>query len=168
MGLGGLGHMGVKLARAMGAEVVVFTTSPGKREDALRLGAHAVVLSNDPAAMQKYRASFDLIVDTATGSHDVNSYLGLLALDGTLVQVGVPEKPLSVDVFHLLLPRRKLMGSLIGGIAETQELLDFCAARQIVPEVEVIAVQQVNEAFTRMQRSDVRYRFVIDMASLRR
>ena len=166
VGLGGLGHMGVKLARALGAHVVLFTRSPDKREDALRHGAHEVVVSTDPAAMHKQRASLDLIVDTATGQHDLDAYLGLLALDGALIQVGLPEQSLAVNAFNLLLPRRKLMGSTIGSIAETQEMLDFCADRRLLPEVEPIAIQQVNEAFARMQRSDVRYRFVIDMASL--
>jgi uncharacterized zinc-type alcohol dehydrogenase-like protein len=167
VGLGGLGHMGVKLARALGAHVVLFTTSPRKREDALRHGAHEVVVSSEAAAMQKYRASLDLVIDTVAGVHDVNSYLGLVALDGALVQVGVPDQSVSVNVFNLLLPRRKLEGSFIASVAETQHLLDFCAANQIVCDVETIAIQQVDEAFARMQRADVRYRFVIDMASLK-
>jgi alcohol dehydrogenase (NADP+) len=168
VGLGGLGHMGVKLARAFGAHVVLFTTSPKKVEDGLRLGAHEVVLSNDDGAMAKHRSSFDFLLDCVSANHDINSYLRLLKLDGTLTLVGAPEKPLSVGAFNLLVPRRNFAGSGIGGIAETQEMLDFCAEKGIVSDIETIAIQQINEAYDRMLKSDVRYRFVIDMASLDR
>lgn len=168
VGLGGLGHMGVKLARAFGAEVVLFTTSPKKVEDGLRLGAHRVVLSNDETAMAKHRSSFDFLLDCVSADHDINAYLKLLRLDGTLTLVGAPEKPLAVNAFNLLLPRRNFAGSGIGGIAETQEMLDFCAEKGIASDIEPIAIQQIDEAYERMLKSDVRYRFVIDMASLER
>jgi uncharacterized zinc-type alcohol dehydrogenase-like protein len=167
VGLGGLGHMGVKLARAMGAHVVVFTTSPSKKEDALRLGAHEVVISRDADEMGKHAGSFDFILDAVAAEHDVNAYLGLLARGGNLTLVGAPEKPLPVSSFALLFGNRTLSGSLIGGIAETQEMLDFCGRHNITADVEVIAMQQVNEAYERMLRSDVKYRFSIDMASLK-
>jgi uncharacterized zinc-type alcohol dehydrogenase-like protein len=167
VGLGGLGHMGVKLARAFGAHVVLFTTSPGKVEDGLRLGAHEVVLSKDADAMAKREATLDLVLDTVSGAHDLNAYLDLLRADGTLVLLGAPEKALSVEAFSLIPRRRSLSGSLIGGVAETQEMLDFCAERGIASEVEMIPIQRIDEAYERLLRQDVRYRFVIDMASLK-
>jgi uncharacterized zinc-type alcohol dehydrogenase-like protein len=167
VGLGGLGHMGVKFARALGAHVVVFTTSPGKKEDALRLGAHEVVLSRSADEMRKHAGSFDFILDAVSADHDVNAYIQLLRRDGNLTLVGAPEKPLPVAAFGLLLGRRSLSGSPIGGIAETQEMLDFCGKHGITADVEVIPIQKVNEAYERMLRSDVKYRFSIDMASLK-
>ncbi len=167
VGLGGLGHMGVKLAHAFGAHVVVFTTSPGKLDDALRLGADEIVISKNANEMEKHAGSFDFILDTVSADHDVNAYLNLLARDGNLTLVGAPEKPLAVSAFALIFGRHNLSGSLIGGIAETQEMLDFCGTHNITADVEVIPIQKVNEAFERMLRSDVKYRFSIDMASLR-
>lgn len=167
VGLGGLGHMGVKFARAFGAHVVLFTTSPNKIEDGLRLGAHEVVVSKDGEAMKKHASSFDFILDAVSAQHDINAYLTLLKLDGTLTLVGAPEEPLPVAAFNLLLPRRHFAGSAIGGIAETQEMLDFCAAHQITSEIELITMDQVNHAWERLLKQDVRYRFVIDMASLK-
>jgi uncharacterized zinc-type alcohol dehydrogenase-like protein len=167
VGLGGLGHMGVKFARAFGAHVVVFTTSPNKKEDALRLGAHEVVLSRDAAQMQQHAGSFDFILDTVSADHDINAYLNLLRRDGNMTLVGAPAKPMSVLSFALILGRRSLSGSNIGGIAETQEMLDFCGKHNITSDVEVIPVQKVNDAYERLLKSDVKYRFSIDMASLR-
>jgi uncharacterized zinc-type alcohol dehydrogenase-like protein len=167
VGLGGLGHMGVKFARAMGAHVVVFTTSPGKTDDALRLGAHEVVVSKNADEMRKHANSFDFILDAVSARHDLNAYLTLIKLDGTLTLVGAPEEPLPVAAFNLLIPRRSLAGSGIGGIAETQEMLDFCARHGITSDIEMIAIQQINEAYERLLKADVRYRFVIDMASLK-
>lgn len=168
VGLGGLGHMAVKLARAMGAHVVLFTTSPNKREDALALGAHEVVVSKDPDAMNAHRNSFDFILDTVAAPHDLDSYLVLLARDGAMVLVGAPAEPHpATTVFNLIMKRRQLAGSLIGGIAETQEMLDFCAQHGITAEIEIIPIQKINEAYERMLKSDVKYRFVIDMASLK-
>ncbi|HMP58574.1 MAG TPA: zinc-binding dehydrogenase, partial [Gemmatales bacterium] len=164
---GGLGHMGVKFARAFGAHVVLFTTSPAKIEDGRRLGAHEVVVSRDAAAMQKQAGSFDFILDCVSAEHDLNAYLRLLRLDGTLCLVGAPQKPLPVAAFNLIIPRRSFAGSGIGGIAETQDMLDFCAQHGISSDVEVIPIQKINEAYERLLRSDVRYRFTIDMASLR-
>lgn len=166
VGLGGLGHMGVKLASALGAHVVMFTTSASKVEDARRLGAHEVVLSRDPAAMAAERGRFDFILDCVAAEHDINAYLALLKVDGALVQVGAPEKPLPVHVFSLIPQRRTFAGSMIGGIAETQEMLDFCAAHAITSDIEMIRIDEINEAYERMLKSDVKYRFVIDMASL--
>ena len=166
VGLGGLGHMGVKLARAFGAHVVLFTTSPNKKEDAMRLGAHEVVVSKNQAEMDKHLISFDFILDTVSAPHDVNAYLALLKLDSTLTLVGAPEKEPSVHPFNLIGKRRQFAGSLIGGIPETQEMLDFCGQHGITSDVEVIPIQKINEAYERMLRSDVKYRFVIDMASL--
>jgi alcohol dehydrogenase (NADP+) len=166
VGLGGLGHMAVKFAVAFGARVALFTTSPSKIEDAKRLGAHEVILSRDEAAMAKEAGSFDLIIDAVAAEHDINAYLNLLKLDGTLVQVGAPEKPLPVQVFSLIMGRRSFAGSLIGGIAETQEMLDFCAEHGIGPDIEMIRMDEINAAYERMLKSDVKYRFVIDMASL--
>ena len=166
-GLGGLGHMGVKFAHAFGAHVVVFTTSPNKKDDALRLGADEVVVSRNADEMQKHAGSFDFILDTIAADHDINAYLNLLAHDATLTLVGAPEKPLAVSAFALLFGRRNLAGSLIGGIAETQEMLDFCGKHNITADVEVIPIQKVNEAYERLVNSDVKYRFSIDMASLK-
>jgi len=167
VGLGGLGHMGVKFAKAFGAHVVVFTTSPGKKEDALRLGADEVVVSSNAEEMQKHAGSLDFILDTIAADHDVNAFLNLLSLDGKLTLVGAPEKPLAVSAFALLFGRRSLSGSLIGGLAETQEMLDFCGKHNITADVEVIPIQKVNEAYERLVKSDVKYRFSIDMASLK-
>lgn len=167
VGLGGLGHMGVKFAHAMGAHTVLFTTSPSKVEDGLKLGANEVVISKDAAAMQKHASSFDFILDAVSAEHDINAYLSLLKLDGNLTLVGAPEHPLPVAAFNLLLPRRSFSGSAIGGIAETQEMLDFCAKHGIASEIEMIDIQQVNEAYDRLLKGDVKYRFVIDMASLK-
>ena len=167
VGLGGLGHMGVKFARALGAHTVVFTSSPSKIEDARRLGADEVVLANDTHAMAKGAASFDFILDTVSAPHDLNAYINLLARDGNLTMVGAPEQPLPINIFGLLFRRRSFSGSLIGGISETQEMLDFCSRHSIVSDVEVIPIQQINEAYERLLRSDVKYRFSIDMASLK-
>ena len=167
VGLGGLGHMGVKFARAFGAHVVVFTTSPDKKEDALRLGADEVVVSRNADEMQQHAGSFDFILDTVSANHDINAYLNLLRLNGNITLVGVPEKPLEVAAFSLIVGRRSLSGSNIGGIAETQEMLDFCSEHNITADVEVIPIQKVNEAYERLLKSDVKYRFCIDMASLK-
>ncbi|MEH1897639.1 MAG: NAD(P)-dependent alcohol dehydrogenase [Nostoc sp.] len=167
VGLGGLGHMGVKFARAFGAHVVVFTTSPDKKEDALRLGADEVVVSRNADEMQKHAGSFDFILDTVSAKHDINAYLDLLGRDGNITLVGAPPKPLEVAAFSLLVARRSLSGSNIGGIPETQEMLDFCGKHNITADVEVIPIQKVNEAYDRLLKSDVKYRFVIDMASLK-
>jgi len=167
VGLGGLGHMGVKFARAFGAHVVVFTTSPGKKEDALRLGAHEVIISTDADDMQKHAGTFHFILDTISAEHDINAYIGMLGLDGNITLVGAPDKPLPVSAFALLFGRKSISGSLIGGIRETQEMLDFCGEHNITADVEVIPIQQVNEAYERMVRSDVKYRFSIDMATLK-
>jgi alcohol dehydrogenase (NADP+) len=167
VGLGGLGHMGVKFAHALGAHVVVFTTSPNKKEDALRLGADEVVISRNADEMQKHAGSFNFILDAVSADHDINAYLNLLDLDGNLTLVGAPSKPLSVAAFGLLMGRRSLSGSAIGGLPETQEMLDFCGAHNIAADVEVIPVQKVNEAYERLLKSDVKYRFSIDMASLK-
>ncbi len=167
VGLGGLGHMAVKLAHAFGAHVVVFTTSPGKKEDALRLGASEVVLSRNTDEMQKHAGSFDFILDAVAADHDINAYINLLRVDGNITLVGASPKPLAVSGFGLILGRRSLSGSAIGGIAETQEMLDFCGAHDITADVEIIPIQKVNEAYERLLKSDVKYRFVIDMASLK-
>jgi uncharacterized zinc-type alcohol dehydrogenase-like protein len=167
VGLGGLGHMAVKFARAFGARVVVFTTSPGKAEDAARLGAHDVVVSRNAAEMQKHAGSFDFILDTVSAVHDLNVSLELLKRDGTLTLVGAPETPLPVRVFGLLFRRRRLAGSLIGGLRETQEMLDFCAEHGITADVEVIPMQKINAAYDRLAKGDVKYRFVVDMGSLK-
>ena len=167
VGIGGLGHMGIKLARAMRAHVVAFTTSESKRKDAEALGAHEVVVSTDPAAMASCVNSLDLIVNTVAAPHKLDAYLALLKRDGTMVLVGAPATPHpSPQVFNLIMKRRAIAGSMIGGIAETQEMLDFCAAKGIVSDVEVIPIQRIDEAYDRMLRGDVRYRFVIDLASL--
>jgi alcohol dehydrogenase (NADP+) len=167
VGLGGLGHMGVKFARALGAHVVVFTTTAAKRDDALRLGAHEVVVSRNADEMRKHAGSFDFILDAVSAEHDVNAYIHLLRRDGNLTLVGAPEKPLPVSSFGLLFGNKSLSGSLIGGIRQTQEMLDFCGTHGITSDVEVIPIQKVNEAYERMLRSDVKYRFSIDMASLK-
>jgi uncharacterized zinc-type alcohol dehydrogenase-like protein len=167
VGLGGLGHMGVKLSHAFGAHTVLFTTSPSKAEDARRLGADEVVISSDAAAMKAHASSFDLILDTAAASHDLDAYTQLLRRNGTLALMGVPQHPHpSPSVGKLIGKRRSIAGSLIGGIRETQEMLDFCAERGIVSDIELIPIQQIDEAYARMLKSDVKYRFVIDMASL--
>jgi uncharacterized zinc-type alcohol dehydrogenase-like protein len=166
VGLGGLGHMGVKLANAMGAHVVLFTTSASKKEDAKRLGAHEVVVSKNQNEMDRHANSFDFILDTVSAQHDLNVYLALVKRDGTLTMVGGPEHPPAVEPFSLIFKRRQYAGSLIGGIPETQEMLNFCAERGITSDVEIIPIQKINEAYERMLRSDVKYRFVIDMASL--
>jgi alcohol dehydrogenase (NADP+) len=167
VGLGGLGHMGVKFAHAFGAHVVVFTTSPNKKEDALRLGADEVVVSRNTDEMERHAGSFDFILDTVSADHDINAYLNLLARDGNITLVGAPPKPLAVSAFSLIGRRHSLSGSTIGGIAETQEMLDFCSEHNITSDVEVIPIQKVNEAYERLLKSDVKYRFSIDMASLR-
>ena len=167
VGLGGLGHMGVKFASAFGAHVVVFTTSPGKKEDALRLGAHEVVISTDAEEMQKNAGTFDFILDTISADHDIHAYLNMLGIDGNITLVGAPEKPFAVSAFALLFGRKSISGSLIGGIKETQEMLDFCGKHNIISDVEIIPIQEVNEAYERMIKSDVKYRFSIDMASLK-
>jgi uncharacterized zinc-type alcohol dehydrogenase-like protein len=167
VGLGGLGHMGVKFAHAFGAHVVLFTTSPNKVEDALRLGAHEVVVSKNDAEMAKHAGSFDFILDAVSAEHNLNAYLDLVKLDGTLVLVGASPTPMPLAVGSLLFRRRSLAGSIIGGIRETQEMLDFCGEHGIASDIELIRIQQINEAFTRLAKSDVKYRFVIDMASLK-
>jgi uncharacterized zinc-type alcohol dehydrogenase-like protein len=166
VGLGGLGHMGVKLAHAFGAHVVLFTTSAGKAADAKRLGAQEVVISKNQGEMNKHLNSFDFILDTVSAQHDINAYLNLLKRDATLALVGAPEQPLPVAAFSLVFKRRSFAASLIGGIPETQEMLDFCATHGITADIEMIPIQKINEAYERMLRSDVKYRFVIDMASL--
>lgn len=166
VGLGGLGHMGVKFAKALGAHVVLFTTSPNKTADAIRLGASEVVVSRNEAEMQKHAGSFDFILDCVSADHDLNAYLQLLKLDGNLVLVGAPEKPAAISAFNLIMKRRRIAGSAIGGIRETQQMLDFCAENGINSDIELIKIQQVNEAYERLLKSDVKYRFVIDMASL--
>ncbi len=167
VGLGGLGHMGVKIAHAMGAHVVAFTTSPRKKDDALRLGADEVVVSRNADEMQKQAGSFDFILDAVSAEHDIEAYIQLLRRDGNLTLVGAPEKPMAVSAFGLIMGRRSLSGSAIGGIAETQEMLDFCGAHGITADVEVIPIQKVNEAYERLLKADVKYRFSIDMTSLK-
>ena len=167
VGLGGLGHMGVKIAHALGAHVVAFTTSPGKKDDALRLGADEVVVSRNANEMQKHAGSLDFILDAVSADHDINAYLNLLALDGNLTIVGAPPKPLGVFAFSLIFGNRSFSGSNIGGLPQTQEMLDFCGAHNLTADVEVIPIQKVNEAYERLLKSDVKYRFSIDMASLK-
>jgi uncharacterized zinc-type alcohol dehydrogenase-like protein len=167
VGLGGLGHMGVKFAHALGAHTVVFTTSPNKKEDALRLGADEVIVSRNADEMQKHAGSFDFILDCVAAEHDINAYINLLTRDGNITLVGAPDKPLPVAAFGLIMGRRSLSGSPIGGIAETQEMLNFCGEHNITSDVEVIQIQQINEAYARMLKGDVKYRFSIDMASLK-
>ena len=168
VGLGGLGHMAVKLAKAMGAEVIVFTTSPSKVEDAKRLGAHDVVLSKDKEQMKRYAGKLHFVLDAVSAQHDINVYLSLLRVDGSLALVGAPEHPLPVAAFSLIPYRRSFAGSMIGGIPETQEMLDFCGKHNIVSDIEMINIQQINEAYERLLKGDVKYRFVIDMASLKK
>jgi alcohol dehydrogenase (NADP+) len=167
VGLGGLGHMGVKFAHALGAHTVVFTTSPNKKDDARRLGADEVVISKNADEMQKHLGSFDFILDAVAADHDINAYIQLLRRDGNITLVGAPEKPLPVAAFNLIMGRRSLSGSPIGGIAETQEMLDFCGKNNITADVEIIPIQKINEAYERLLKSDVKYRFSIDMASLK-
>lgn len=167
VGLGGLGHMGIKFAKAFGAQVALFTTSPHKTADAVRLGADEVIVSKDNTAMQKHAGSFDFILDAVSADHDLNAYLQLLKLNGTMTLVGAPSKPLPVVSFGLIVKRRQLAGSSIGGIRETQEMLHFCDEKGITADNELIRIQQINEAYERMLKSDVKYRFVIDMASLK-
>jgi alcohol dehydrogenase (NADP+) len=167
IGLGGLGHMGVKFGRAFGAHVVLFTTSAGKVEDGKRLGADEVVISKNAADVQKHAGSFHFILDTVSADHDLNQYLSLLRPNGSMVLVGAPEKPAAVSAFNLIMGRRRLAGSAIGGIPETQEMLDFCAEKGITSDIEMIKIQQINDAYARLLNSDVKYRFVIDMSSLK-
>jgi alcohol dehydrogenase (NADP+) len=167
VGLGGLGHMGVKFAHALGAHVVVFTTSPNKKDDAFRLGADEVVISKNADEMQKHAGSFDFILDAVAADHDINAYINLLRRDGNITLVGAPEKPLPVAAFGLIMGRRSLSGSPIGSLPETQEMLDFCGQHNIISDVEIIPIQKVNEAYGRLLKSDVKYRFSIDMNSLK-
>jgi uncharacterized zinc-type alcohol dehydrogenase-like protein len=167
VGLGGLGHMAVKFSHALGAQTVVFTTSPSKKDDAIRLGADEVVLSRDANEMNKHIGSFDFILDAVAAPHDINTYFNMLKRDGNLTMVGAPDEPLPVAVIGLIFKRRSFSGSLIGGIAETQEMLDFCGKHNITSDVEVIPIQKVNEAYDRLVKSDVKYRFSIDMTSLK-
>jgi len=168
VGLGGLGHMGVKIAHALGAHVTLYTTSANKAEDAKRMGASDVVISKDPAQMARNAGKQDFILNTVSAPHDINAMLGQLRRDGTMCMVGAPDKPHPpVDVFGMIFGRRRMSGSLIGGIKETQEMLDFCAKHNIVSDIEIIPIQKINEAYERMLKSDVKYRFVIDMASLK-
>src|SRR4051795_652603 len=167
VGLGGLGHMAVKFADALGAHVVVFTTSPSKKDDALRLGADEVVVSRNANEMEKHLGSFDFILDAVSADHDINAYINLLRRDGNITLVGAPAQPLPAAAFGLIMRRRSLSGSMIGGIAETQQMLDFCGDHNITADVEVIPIQKINEAYERLLRSDVKYRFSIDMASLK-
>jgi uncharacterized zinc-type alcohol dehydrogenase-like protein len=167
VGLGGLGHMGVKLAASMGADVTVFSTSPSKEEDARKLGAHNFIISKSEEAMKAAAGQFDFILDTVSAPHDLNAYLNLLKLQGVMVIVGVPEKPTEIHAFSLIANNRTLAGSMIGGICETQEMLDYCAENNIVSDVEVISIQQIEEAYERTIKADVRYRFVIDLKSLK-
>jgi uncharacterized zinc-type alcohol dehydrogenase-like protein len=166
VGLGGLGHMALKFARSFGAHVVQFTTSPGKKDDAMRLGADEVVISKDAAAMKGHANSFDFILDTVSAPHDVEALLSLLKLDGHMAIVGVPPQPLSIPAHTLILGRRSLAGSLIGGVRETQEMLDYCAEHGIASDIEIIPIQRIEEAFARTVKADVKYRFVIDMSTL--
>jgi uncharacterized zinc-type alcohol dehydrogenase-like protein len=166
VGLGGLGHMALKFAHSFGADVTLFTTSAGKAEDAKRLGANHVVLSKDADAMKKVAGTFNFIIDTVSASHDINPYLSALKIDGTYCTVGIPDKPPSFHPFNLIIPRRSISGSAIGGMPETQEMLDYCAEHGIVSDIEIIPIQKIEESFERMVKSDVKYRFVIDMKSL--
>jgi uncharacterized zinc-type alcohol dehydrogenase-like protein len=167
VGLGGLGHMGVKFARALGAHVVVFTTSAGKKADALRLGAHEVVVSRNAEELRPHAGTFHFILDTVSAVHDVNAYLHLLRRGGNLTLVGAPDDPHAVSAFGLIFGNKSLSGSLIGGLRETQEMLDFCGEHGITSDVEVIPVQRLDEAYARLLKQDVKYRFSIDMASLK-
>ncbi|RAU83050.1 NAD(P)-dependent alcohol dehydrogenase [Pontibacter arcticus] len=167
VGLGGLGHMAVKIAASKGADVTVLSTSPSKKQDALDLGAHNFAVTKDPEELNKLRNSFDFIIDTVSAPHDYNLYLSMLRRDGTMILLGAPPEPSTVAGFSLIARRKRLVGSMIGGIAETQEMLDYCAAHNILSDVEVIPIQEINTAYERMLKSDVKYRFVIDMASLK-
>ena len=167
IGLGGLGHMGLKFAHSFGAHTVQLTTSLKKKDDAIKLGADDVIVSTDEAQMKKHAGTFDFILDTASAPHALEPYLGLLKQDGTLALVGLPDKPPAVSVFSLISGRRSIAGSMIGGMPETQEMLDYCGKNNITADVEVIPIQQINEAFERMLKQDVKYRFVIDMSSLK-
>ncbi len=166
LGLGGLGHMAVKFSAAFGAEVTMLSTSASKEADAKRLGAHHFVLTSDPSQMKNLAGSFDFILNTVSAPLNLNTYLNLLKRDGTMILVGAPPKPAEIQGFSLIMKRRRIVGSLIGGIAETQEMLDYCGTHNIVSDVEVIPIQQINAAYERMLKADVRYRFVIDMATL--
>lgn len=166
VGLGGLGHMGVKLAVSLGAEITVLSTSASKEKDALALGAHSFLVTTDQEAVKKARNRFDFVLDTVSGKHDLNLYLGMVKLDGAMVMVGLPPEALPVDAFSLIPKRKTLAGSMIGGIRETQEMLDYCAANNIVSDIELIAIKDIEAAYVRMVKGDVRYRFVIDMATL--
>jgi uncharacterized zinc-type alcohol dehydrogenase-like protein len=166
VGLGGLGHMGLKFAHSFGAHTILFTTSEGKEADAKRLGADEVVLSKDPDAMAKQKGSFDFILDCVSAPHDLNAYLGLLRLNGTLCQVGLPDQPLPVSAFALVTNRRSLSGSMIGGMPETQGMLDYCAEHDIVSEIELTPIDKLAEAYERVVKGDVKYRFVIDLKTL--
>lgn len=166
LGIGGLGHVAIRIAKAMGARVVVLTTSPAKVEDAKRLGAHDAVLTTDPAQMAAYASKLDLVLDTVSAPHNVNDYLKLLRIDGSVVLVGLPTEPIEIGAFNVVKGRRSFSGSNIGGIAETQEMLDFCADHGIVADIEVVTANQVNEAFERLEKGDVKYRFVVDMQTL--
>lgn len=168
VGIGGLGHMGIKIAKAMGAHVVAFTTSESKFKEAQRLGADEVVLSTDPAQMNKFRGKLHFILDAVSAEHDINAYLGLLRVDGSLALVGAPEQPLPVAAFSVIMGRKSFSGSMIGGIAETQEMLDFCGKHNITADIEMIDMNQINEAYERLLKGDIKYRFVIDMASLKK
>ena len=165
VGLGGLGHMGVKIARAMGARVTVLSTSPSKKDDALKLGADDFAATSDPSVFKNLAGTFDFILDTVSAPHDYNAYLGLLRRDGTMILVGMPDKPVPLSAGPLIMGRRKLVGSLIGGIRETQEMLDFCAEHGVASDIELIPIARINEAYERMIKGDVRYRFVIDCAT---
>lgn len=167
VGIGGLGHMGIKIAKAMGAHVVAFTTSESKFKEAQRLGADEVVLSSDPEQMNKFRGKLHFILDAVSAEHDINAYLSLLRVDGSLALVGAPEQPLPVAAFSVILGRKSFAGSMIGGIAETQEMLDFCGKHNITADIEMIDMNQINEAYDRLLKGDIKYRFVIDMASLK-
>jgi uncharacterized zinc-type alcohol dehydrogenase-like protein len=167
VGLGGLGHMALKFANAFGAHVVLFTTSPNKAADAKRLGAHEVVVAKDADAMLKHAASFDFILDTVSAAHDLNAFLALLKRDGTMTLVGAPPQPAPVAAFNLIMGRHSLAGSGIGGIRETQEMLDFCAERGITADIELLPIERVNEAYERLRKADVKYRFVLDLATLK-
>ncbi len=166
MGLGGLGHMGVKIARALGAEVTVLSHSDKKKEDALKMGAHHFVSTKDASVFERLAENFDLIINTISAEINMGDYFGLLKVDGSLVVVGLPEKPLSIHPFPLVMKRRSYAGSLMGSIKETQEMLDFCGKHEIMPEIETISPEQVNQAYERVVKSDVRYRFVIDMSKI--
>jgi uncharacterized zinc-type alcohol dehydrogenase-like protein len=168
VGLGGLGHMGVKLARSMGADVTMFSTSPSKQKDAERLGASGFVLTRDPQALKAQAGKFDFLLDTVSAPHDIEAYLRMLRPGGTLALVGVPPEKLQLGAFSLIQGNKRLAGSSIGGIAETQDMLDHCGQHGIVADVEIIPIQKVNEAYERTMKSDVKYRFSIDLASLKR